>query len=151
MRGRPIPKRPTLRCPAIQGTPAAVSGGLDAAYATSMQSGKVSVLALDSLSGLASDVVPTSVAMPDEPHSEGIDYLADGRGFVTSGEAIVRSLKRGRLEQPPVMEGYVHGLESPRTECIGPKKRAGVTQRSPWISLRAAMASVRGAIQGVPL
>lgn len=29
---------------------------------------------------------PTVVAMPDEPQSEGIDYRADGRGFVTSGE-----------------------------------------------------------------
>lgn len=29
---------------------------------------------------------PTSIAMPDEPQSEGIDYRADGRGFVTSGE-----------------------------------------------------------------
>ncbi|HKU40847.1 MAG TPA: hypothetical protein VJR89_21950, partial [Polyangiales bacterium] len=31
-------------------------------------------------------VMPTVVAMPDEPQSEGIDYRADGRGFVTSGE-----------------------------------------------------------------
>jgi hypothetical protein len=31
-------------------------------------------------------VTPSSVAMPDEPQSEGIDYLPDGRGFVTSGE-----------------------------------------------------------------
>lgn len=29
---------------------------------------------------------PRVVAMPDEPQSEGIDYLADGRGFATSGE-----------------------------------------------------------------
>lgn len=29
---------------------------------------------------------PTVVAMPDESQSEGIDYLANGRGFVTSGE-----------------------------------------------------------------
>jgi hypothetical protein len=31
---------------------------------------------------------PEVVAMPDEPQSEGIDYLADGRGFVTSGEGM---------------------------------------------------------------
>jgi hypothetical protein len=31
-------------------------------------------------------VTPTVVAMPDEPQSEGIDYRADGRGFITSGE-----------------------------------------------------------------
>jgi hypothetical protein len=31
-------------------------------------------------------VVPVSVAMPAEPQSEGIDYLGDGRGFVSSGE-----------------------------------------------------------------
>lgn len=29
---------------------------------------------------------PKVVAMPDEPQSEGIDYLAHGRGFVSSGE-----------------------------------------------------------------
>ena len=29
---------------------------------------------------------PKVVAMPDETQSEGIDYRADGRGFVTSGE-----------------------------------------------------------------
>jgi hypothetical protein len=29
---------------------------------------------------------PKVVAMPNEPQSEGIDYRADGRGFVTSGE-----------------------------------------------------------------
>jgi hypothetical protein len=29
---------------------------------------------------------PKVVGMPDEPQSEGIDYRADGRGFVTSGE-----------------------------------------------------------------
>jgi hypothetical protein len=29
---------------------------------------------------------PQLVGMPDEPQSEGIDYQADGRGFVTSGE-----------------------------------------------------------------
>lgn len=29
---------------------------------------------------------PTVVAMPDEPQSEGIDYRADGRGFISSGE-----------------------------------------------------------------
>ena len=29
---------------------------------------------------------PTVVAMPNETQSEGIDYRADGRGFVTSGE-----------------------------------------------------------------
>jgi hypothetical protein len=29
---------------------------------------------------------PKMVAMPNEPQSEGIDYRADGRGFVTSGE-----------------------------------------------------------------
>jgi hypothetical protein len=34
----------------------------------------------------AFQVTPTTVAMPDEPQSEGIDYRADGRGFVTSGE-----------------------------------------------------------------
>ena len=34
----------------------------------------------------AFSATPTVVAMPDEPQSEGIDYLADGRGFVTSGE-----------------------------------------------------------------
>ncbi|HET8933504.1 MAG TPA: hypothetical protein VFN67_08700 [Polyangiales bacterium] len=34
----------------------------------------------------AFSATPTIVAMPDEPQSEGIDYLADGRGFVTSGE-----------------------------------------------------------------
>jgi hypothetical protein len=34
----------------------------------------------------AFSVTPTMVAMPDEPQSEGIDYRADGRGFVTSGE-----------------------------------------------------------------
>jgi hypothetical protein len=33
-------------------------------------------------------VMPTSVAMPDEPQSEGIDYRADGRGFITSGEGM---------------------------------------------------------------
>lgn len=33
-------------------------------------------------------VMPTSVAMPDEPQSEGIDYRADGKGFVTSGEGM---------------------------------------------------------------
>jgi hypothetical protein len=31
-------------------------------------------------------VEPAVVNMPVEPQSEGIDYLADGRGFVTSGE-----------------------------------------------------------------
>jgi hypothetical protein len=31
-------------------------------------------------------VTPSFVAMPDEPQSEGIDYGADGRGFITSGE-----------------------------------------------------------------
>jgi len=31
-------------------------------------------------------VTPSSVAMPDEPQSEGIDYGPDGRGFITSGE-----------------------------------------------------------------
>lgn len=31
-------------------------------------------------------VTPSSVAMPDEQQSEGIDYLPDGRGFITSGE-----------------------------------------------------------------
>jgi len=31
-------------------------------------------------------VTPEVVAMPDEPQSEGIDYRADGRGFITSGE-----------------------------------------------------------------
>jgi hypothetical protein len=31
-------------------------------------------------------VAPKVIAMPDEPQSEGIDYRADGRGFVTSGE-----------------------------------------------------------------
>lgn len=34
----------------------------------------------------AFQVTPTAVAMPDEPQSEGIDYRADGRGFVSSGE-----------------------------------------------------------------
>lgn len=34
----------------------------------------------------AFSTMPNVVAMPDEPQSEGIDYLADGRGFVTSGE-----------------------------------------------------------------
>jgi hypothetical protein len=29
---------------------------------------------------------PKLVGMPDEPQSEGIDYRADGRGFITSGE-----------------------------------------------------------------
>jgi hypothetical protein len=33
-------------------------------------------------------VTPKVVAMPDEPQSEGIDYRADGRGFVTSGEGM---------------------------------------------------------------
>ena len=31
-------------------------------------------------------VTPSSIAMPDEPQSEGIDYGSDGRGFITSGE-----------------------------------------------------------------
>jgi len=31
-------------------------------------------------------VTPKVVAMPDETQSEGIDYGADGRAFVTSGE-----------------------------------------------------------------
>jgi hypothetical protein len=31
---------------------------------------------------------PTVVAMPSEPQSEGIDYRADGRGFITSGEGM---------------------------------------------------------------
>jgi hypothetical protein len=31
-------------------------------------------------------VAPATVAMPAEPQSEGIDYSADGRGFVSSGE-----------------------------------------------------------------
>jgi hypothetical protein len=31
-------------------------------------------------------VTPTVIAMPDEPQSEGIDYLPDGLGFVSSGE-----------------------------------------------------------------
>ena len=31
-------------------------------------------------------VIPNVVAMPPEPQSEGIDYLADGRGFISSGE-----------------------------------------------------------------
>jgi hypothetical protein len=30
--------------------------------------------------------VPKVVAMPNEPQSEAIDYRADGRGFITSGE-----------------------------------------------------------------
>jgi hypothetical protein len=34
----------------------------------------------------AFSAMPMVVAMPDEPQSEGIDYLPDGRGFVTSGE-----------------------------------------------------------------
>ena len=35
---------------------------------------------------------PKVVAMPDEPQSEGIDYLADGRGFVTSSEGVSASV-----------------------------------------------------------
>lgn len=31
-------------------------------------------------------VMPNVVAMPNEPQSEGIDYRADGKGFITSGE-----------------------------------------------------------------
>jgi hypothetical protein len=31
---------------------------------------------------------PQVVAMPDEPQSEGIDYRADGLGFITSGEGV---------------------------------------------------------------
>jgi hypothetical protein len=31
-------------------------------------------------------VTPTLLAMPMEPQSEAIDYLPDGRGFVSSGE-----------------------------------------------------------------
>ena len=31
-------------------------------------------------------VMPSVVAMPDEPQSEGIDYRPNGRGFVSSGE-----------------------------------------------------------------
>jgi hypothetical protein len=34
----------------------------------------------------AFSATPTVVAMPTEPQSEGIDYRADGRGFITSGE-----------------------------------------------------------------
>jgi hypothetical protein len=34
----------------------------------------------------AFDATPKMVAMPNEPQSEGVDYLPDGRGFVTSGE-----------------------------------------------------------------
>jgi hypothetical protein len=34
----------------------------------------------------AFSTTPKVIAMPDEPQSEGIDYRADGRGFVTSGE-----------------------------------------------------------------
>lgn len=34
----------------------------------------------------AFSATPNLVGTPDEPQSEGIDYLADGRGFVTSGE-----------------------------------------------------------------
>jgi hypothetical protein len=33
-------------------------------------------------------VMPSSVAMPDEPQSEGVDYGADGKGFITSGEGM---------------------------------------------------------------
>jgi hypothetical protein len=32
-------------------------------------------------------VTPKVVAMPNEPQSEAIDYGADGRGFITSGES----------------------------------------------------------------
>jgi hypothetical protein len=34
----------------------------------------------------AFSATPQRVAMPDEPQSEGIDYRADGRGFVSAGE-----------------------------------------------------------------
>jgi hypothetical protein len=34
----------------------------------------------------AFSVTPKVVAMPSEPQSEGIDYRADGRGFISSGE-----------------------------------------------------------------
>jgi hypothetical protein len=36
----------------------------------------------------AFSAVPSAVTMPDETQSEGIDYRADGRGFVTSGEGL---------------------------------------------------------------
>ena len=36
----------------------------------------------------AFSATPQIVARPAEPQSEGIDYLADGRGFVTSGEGM---------------------------------------------------------------
>jgi hypothetical protein len=34
----------------------------------------------------AFSAVPSVVAEPDEPQSEGIDYLPDGKGFISSGE-----------------------------------------------------------------
>ena len=42
----------------------------------------------------AFSATPKVVATPDEPQSEGIDYLADGRGFVTSGEGMRAPLVR---------------------------------------------------------
>jgi hypothetical protein len=37
---------------------------------------------------------PRVVAMPNEPQSEGIDYRADGRGFITSGEGASAPIMR---------------------------------------------------------
>jgi hypothetical protein len=34
----------------------------------------------------AFSAMPVTLAAPDEPQSEGIDYASDGRGFITSGE-----------------------------------------------------------------
>ncbi|HEY8943584.1 MAG TPA: hypothetical protein VIM73_04950 [Polyangiaceae bacterium] len=43
--------------------------------------------------------VPSSVAMPDEPQSEGIDYAPDGRGFITAGEGVGAPILQTRCEQ----------------------------------------------------
>jgi hypothetical protein len=42
----------------------------------------------------AFSVMPTSVAMPNEKQSEGIDYLPDGRGFISSGEGAAAPIFR---------------------------------------------------------